>query len=1008
MVEPFGTNDELANPLNVGQHFFMGLTVVDVNCTSSWTPEGGQCVLRLVQDTNQYLQNVVIGSPQYFEIISVDNLPIFRFYGILIELSRVVSPAGGKMYTAVLQSPTVLLEACGLIFDKFAGVGGATEATGANVPTCLDFGSLNGNINTTKIYNLQNLYGVYENDSYGFPNEAAYGNSIVNNKGMRIDLFARALNELLNGNVNLTPQLGSNIIFGADGYFNNNAYAYNFDVYGFLNQIINFIPYDYRVSGTNLMEVINQICTDINFIFYIDLLKPPGAGSSIFGLGHLATTIPAQTHAGTVYGGQIVVITQNRNTSAATKFPLSAYVVGRERSDKLGGIGQVQDLPLDIGMVGDAHPDGPPFASSPFGGEFPVESITVDNVERYTDTSLKVKLNPSAVGARYIVGGFQSRINYVTSYGINQGKTPEIVGSTCTETIPPDIDLTPDVFCYWGDLNISSRVGYNVPNVPVITPILDDPFILDHQVILIDFYESFGDLTINNVIRHGVYSASVNELRTAMDSYDLWKRYMVISQPVKMKAIIEAFPRITVSDDFIRVNGTGELTAYGKAQDANKVSAWFAYNTDANNTNNSNPPDDHQQTIMFLNTIWEGVKKLAEEHYGKSFAVKCPAYTVKKDQDGESPLNSFTRSWDLAEDAYLDPINYANYEAPDAKFVKGGRLKAFANYYLEGSPYHSLDAEAFWYNDTSFPIVAVNYSNPDFAPVSTLSPPSFKNYSRNDVYIRASSATHRNLVAVPVDIDKEYILLPVGYFVTYNVASEFLSNAVDVMLDTYIPYNGEGCVPFVLAKTKGVFNVSETPKFYESQQLLDKAKEAERKAKTEIDKKSITTQTLLTAEYPKSFGIPQQSNRFVYGPWITDINLPYGTKIEYEQISDLVPESYIFPGTINIGGVTATIISGYEGMNEIGQLMANTVLNFDFLYTEEGSITIPGYPLITHIGEALIGGGPLVSDLSITISANTVSTTYNMSTFAPKFGRANKFVIDRLTQLAKRIENGRK
>ena len=1004
MVEPFGTNDELATPLNIGQHTFMGLTVVDVNCTSSWTPEGGQCVLKLVQDTNQYLENVVIGSPQYFEIISVDNLPIFRFYGILIELSRVVSPSSGKMYTAVLQSPTVLLQACGLILDKFTGYGGALEASGPNVPTCLDFGSLNYTVDPTNIYNLQNLYGVYENEANGFTG-AGYGNSIINNRGMRIDLFANALHELVNGNPDLTPALGSNIIFGADGYFNNNAYAYNFDINGFIAQIINYIPYNYRIVGTNLMDVIQSVCDDINFIFYIDLLKPSDKGSSFFNTGHVTTLVPTQTHAGTVYGGQIVVITQNRNTSSSTKFPLSSYVVGRERSDKLGGIGQVQDLPLDIGMIGDAHTDGPPVASSPFGGEFPVESITVDNIERYSDTSLKVKLNPGAVGARYIVGGYQSRINYVSSYGINHNLTPEIYGSTCSVSAPADLDTKPDVYCYWGDLNISARLGATVPNVPVITPILDDPFIADSQLILIDFYDEIGDVTVEDVLRHGVYSASINELRTAMDSYDLWKKYLVQNQPVKMRAIIEYFPRITTGIDFpININGTPTMITL--AENASKLSAWFAYNTEASNTNSADTTTDQEQIIKFLNTIWAGIKGLAEEHYGKSFAVKCPAHTIKQDADGESPLNSFTRSWDLSDTAYLDPVNYNTYEAPSAKFVQGGRVQAYANYYLEGSPYHSLDAEAFWYNDISFPYTAISYSNPDFAPISSLAPPSFKNYSKDEMFVRSSSAIQRNIVAVAVDVNEEYIFLPIGYFSAYDISLPSLTGAVDTMLNTQIPYNGVGCIPFAYVKTKGVFNVSTTPKQFNTVVERDDALDALDEAKSRLDAQSITHQSLLTAEYPKSFGIPQQSNRYLYGPWITNINSPYGTKIEYEQVDDLVPENYLFPGTVNIGGVSATLLSGYEGMNQIGNLMANTVENFDFLYTEEGSVTIPGYPVITHIGEALIAGGPLVSDLSITVSANTVSTTYNMSTFAPKFGRANKFVIDRLSQLAKRIQNG--
>lgn len=1004
-IQPFGTNDNLANPLDVGVQTFLGLTVVDINCNSTWGEEGGSCTIKLVQDSGQYLENVVVGSPQYFEMVDNNNVQIFRFYGILTELARIVD-ASSKSYTATLQSASLLLNACALITDTFAGYGGAIEAAGANVQYCLDFGSNNSVVNTANVYNILNIFGVYENDSYGLAG-AGFGRSIVNTDGIRIDFFAYAVDQLLNGNTDITPRLGSNIIYGADGYVDNSAYAYNFDINGFLAQIVDAIPSSYRVKAATLLDFVNEVCDLANFKYYVDILKPVGAGNPAFASGHVSTVTPTLTHSGTVYGGQIVIITQNRNTSAPTKFPLSAYIVGREASDKLGGIGQVEDLPLDIGMTGDAHPDGPPVASDPFGGSFPVEAITTDELDRFVDTNLKVRLNTDAVGARYIVGGFQSRINYVSSYGINLNVAPEIYGGTCSISAAGDLDILPDVYSYWGNIDVASRFGETYKNVPVITPIIDDPIAWDREIILVDFYDTFGDLSITGLLHHGVYVCSVNEIRNSLIDHNFWKRYIIDVQPVKWRAILNAYPRVASSYSSL-YNAVGELTFRGAALKAKKFSAWSNLETGSNNTQSYTDfvalESSFDQMNAFLNIIWEKISTIGGEHYGKSFAVKSPAFAIKSDQEDESLLNAFTQSWDLSDDAYLDPINYSTFEAPDGIFIKEGRVSSYANYYKVQNPHHDIaDSSPIWYsNDTAIPFVnpdSAIYAIPSYALRST---PSFQNYSKDEVVVQPE------YISVPTSIDKKYLLIPSTYFTVYNPNTGSIESAIDILIGMIIPYNGIGCIPFAFVKTKGVFGVSlPLNPVYDTKEERIKDQINKNKESQQLDAKAPTPIVAKMAMYPKSFGIPQQSNRYVYGPWITDISVPYGTKIEYERISDLVPEAYILPSTVTIGGTTYTITSGYEGMNTIGQLKANTVAGFDFLFTEEASITIADYPSITYLGQALITGGPLVSDMSINITSAGVTTTYNMTTFAPKFGRANNFVINKLTKLAKRINDGR-
>ena len=1021
MIEPFGTDTGEANPFALQTPIFLGLTVVDFSCNSSWDSQGGQCNIRLIQDEGQYLENALVGSPQYFELISVDNAPVFRFYGILMDMSREVNTSS-KTYTVTLQSPTLLLEAPSLILDTFAGFGGALEASGPNVPTCLDFGSKNSTINITKVYNILNLFGAFENDTNGLPG-AGFGRSVVNQQGMRVDAFAYALDEILNGNPYITPSLGSNIIYGADSYTNSNAYAYNFDIYGFLDQVASFLPNDYRVQATTIMDFVTEVCQQSNHIFYVDLLKPEAAGSIFFSEGHTSTRVPLLTHANTIYGGQIVVITQNRNNSATTKFPLSAYVVGREASDKLGGLGQIDDLPLDIGMTGTAHPDGPPVASSPYGGSVPVENILPDELERFIQTSLKVRLNSGAISAKYVVGGYQSRINYVNSYGINRNKAPEIYGSTCYSNPPADSDTSPDVYWYWGDINVSLRTGAQVQAVPVITPILDDVTKGYQDLIAVDIFEFVGDLTIDNLVRGGIYLASVLEMENAVQSYEDWLQYLCKYKIDKVIAIKNSFPLTTIVRTPIFRGASPEL--YLDSLKNNGVTAYSNTQTKSDNTKPfvimADFETNFQQVNSFANMLWERIKTISEIHYGKTFAVKGPAFTIKQDNNDESPLGSYIKSWDISQDGYLDPLSYPVYEAPDGNFVKGGRVSAYANYYSVTPPMHDTEtAEPMsLYTTAAERVVQRTYSDPDYAEFRPDIPISFKNFSNDEKVVRLTN-NNRNLIAVPLEVSENYILIPTTYFTFYNPLVTYVSpNAsVDYLRALIVPMNGLGCTPFVKCSTKGVFSVFPD---YEVEEAAE-AKKAEetgdstgftlglnekKQSVKALNSKDKEIKTIKIAVTPKSFGIPQQSNRYVYGPWATESTTPYGSKVEYVREDSLVPENYILPSDVSFGGVPVTITSGYDGMNTVGRLMANTVENFDFLFTEEGSLSMAGYPKVTNLGQALVEGGPLVSDISVNISATEVVTSYNMTTFAPKFGRAGKYLIDKLTRLSRRIENGK-
>lgn len=1054
-IQPFGDNFGQADP-NVGVHTFLGLTVVDFSCTASPGGQGPECTINLIQDPelDQYLEEVVVGSPQYFEIVDLDNNPIFRFYGILSGVTRSVS-SNSKIYTAKLEAPTKLLDAVSVITDVYAGYGGAIEAVHPNRAACLDFGHYNSLIDTTKVFNILNAFGVYENDAYGLSG-AGFGKSVVNDEGMRIDFYKYAIHELVNGNTAITPVLGSNIIFGADTYDSSTskAYHYNFDINGFLDPIASYIPNDYRIKGGTLFDFVNDICNLINHDFIIDLLKPSSEGSQYFnGSNHVSQQVPTATHANTIYGGQIRILTQNRNVFSSVKFPLAQTIIAREASDKAGADGQTNDLPLDMGITGSLHPDGPPVASAPFGGEFPSEEINGEQSgEVYSSTNLEVSLNNGTL-AKYLVGGYQSRINLISRTQAVV-PNPEISGSTCVGTIPVTLNNGSNIMCYWGSIKKRDAAGKVARDIPVITPYLDQNQAMQFlDIIAIDLSDVLGNITIgasndeshNGAIYEGVYLASVFELRAAMSSFEAWQSFVSMFKNGKVQAVVDYVnePFNNRFNPIYRSNGA--LTEYGRKLLNGTFSSVYAYATSSNNAKKDPSCEIEQNAEGFfrvhrkvtisniMQNIHKKVAEIGQNHYGQSFVVKMPAYALKVDADDEAPLNSYIRSWDIADDAYLDPINYASYEAPQSDlFVNNARIKAYANYD------HGFTSYTF--NDVTGGTTIISNTNIPLSPLGGQKHYfDFSKYTLDEVVVHSPDGL-KDIVSTQCEVNKEYMLIPSNYFTEYgpsacgewffSLSSDPKQNLIQTRkMFTNITnpaINGlyyllnqagvnDGSVgssnlePFALVKVKPVFmnsgaNQSDrSPSFSDLVGFLNAKCEASKNKKGKDNTAAPTQQNeslFPMMIMPNSFGIPQQSNRYVYGPWTTNINATYGAKIEYEQISDLVPENYILPANVNLGGSTVTVTSGYSGMNDVGQLIANTVQNFDFLYREGGSVTIPGLPKVQYIGDTLIANGPIVSSVNVNLNSNSIETSYQMSTFAPKFNAANEYILERLKKIS--------
>jgi hypothetical protein len=1006
-----GTDTAVADP-DIGTQTFMGATVVDFSCNSSWDSQGATCTINLIEDTGQRIdKTAVVGQPRYFEIVDSAGDLVFCFYGILKDISRSVGADGNRKYSATLQSPTLLLQASSIITDHYAGYGDATEAVAPNNVASLEFGHINSSITPANVYNLLNPFGVFENDDYGLSTPLGFGASQINAEGMRIDRFVAAIDALINGSNGANPTLGRPILYGADKWGGAvGTYYYTFNIYGFVNSISSFIPFDYRVKSTTLMDFVSELCDEINFVYMVDLKKPSGKGTvGIPGPFGVATD-NASEGTGT-FGGEIFIITQNRNVYGATKFPLSYQVVRREVSDKQTGGALTSfstgfdvgfggnDLPLDFAWNDptSVHPGGPPNASSPFGGSAPFEDITQDNIERYTQTNLQVSLNEGAVGGKVVVGGLQSRIGFVP-YSNN-------------------------VYQYWGDIKRLDNFGSNAAasdtaqrGIPVVTKVLDGNDIRD--IILIDVQDLFGNSSITNALFSGVYACSMLEMRYAMTDFNNWMFFMTTIKPAKLSGFNNSFSE-TLNEVKDRLyNSDGTLTYSGQAYTLNALTALASFNTSSQNAaqtaiNCSDPISAvaNMSYQQFLQKLHAKVKAIGDENYGKNWLVKQPAFTTKVDENDETVIADFVRSWELSDDAYLEPSNFSSYEAPQSPFfVSNGRLKSYVNY------------DAKFTNSTVYGGATVNYD--------------FREYANSNLAQTKIGSDY--IFSFLLNIEKNYIFLPTSYFTNYDeslfsavVGGGVITNMANAIkadttrLNSVMTYMlgasskvvdaGIGMLPYVLCKTNRVFlPLNAASSAGDSNRTIDSLLATAQMscANNQAREKGISgSQQFKPKPFPivvspRSFGIPQQSNRFVYGPWITNsIKLDYATKVEYEQDDNLVPENYIIPSTVTIGGTTYTLTSGLSGLNTVGQAKANTIDNFDYLFTEQGSVTQPGLPKVTNLAVSLLSNGPLVSDVSVNVSATDISTNYSMKTFAPKLGRTNKRVIDQLGKLGKRINS---
>jgi hypothetical protein len=1045
------------------------------------------------------------------------------------------------------------------------------------------FGTNNRAINWGNVYNLQNVFGIFENESYGLTNYARFGGSrsagnATKDEGLRLDMIAFALDELINRNADSSPlpakrYFGGNIISGtttynfydvSQGNVASNPYFFGFDVYSFTTYMINKLGADYIYTGnlsSNLLEFVSTLCSDagVDFIVELNRIQTSDAGAPNYWDG--TDTVSNYDSPGSLYNGGTfhleksftnsvpggiisIKILDRRSLSISdpanirTPFSKIAYqILGYEVPDygdkglgyinpgdpnpfssafEWGAFGNTYLDPLDDDYVLKGT-DG----SSPYGGKFPVVTKADQNVlantagldindvrQNASQTTVKIQDNQQTT-AKFIVGGKQSRIVHVPQEYIYQ---------------------------YWGEISVDpvedcTNDGTVVQKrpIPVITPFLEPDDIVDF--IMIDMKDVFdntdtGQTVLGNIHTSGIYMASVVEIRAAMTGRTNWLEYAKRIKPCMISALYQ-YAGVNIAQTV----GLMASASYFATRNAANEDWQIDINTptkkasdDSANTgeDRSSPPGkepskktesgnselEQSSTKLFYDMtskIHEKIKRIGDNHYGKSWAVWTPQPTSKV-TDSLSNYGQYQFSWTPTQDAYLEPGSFDAFNAPKhTKFMNGARLSSYANYYST-VPTNIIDRNKDIQGNTDSSgdeaddvVITITGDHKfDFSKVE--SDNILDTYSCDGVRTSVKIQSQENLIFVPFDYFVDYdrgrkpyaefssdtpsvynlsynthfcrvrypgIIIESGYDIYADTAKsgiDIISNSqlpssidyekttsftlkVDIagilcdrntptsfrpgfdnnktiindFVNFIVPDHGINCITFTKITTPFVELPPLNPDTkYEKARVFSLAIISDALLNSvsggnnnvNINEYAGPSNINLAAKQyhppcvqPLEVGLAQQSTRHHYGPWFTQHNFIYGGKVEYIEDESLVPENFIFPvyGTLSSSDSNAPsfsgVLSGFYGMNLAGQAIANSIDGYGQFAAEDGSLTIPGAPLVKRIGDALLGG-PYITSINVSVGVQGITTQYTFNSVTSRSGKTNADIVNKIRRVS--------
>jgi hypothetical protein len=296
-----------------------------------------------------------------------------------------------------------------------------------------------------------------------------------------------------------------------------------------------------------------------------------------------------------------------------------------------------------------------------------------------------------------------------------------------------------------------------------------------------------------------------------------------------------------------------------------------------------------------------------------------------------------------------------------------------------------------------------------------------------------------------VIFDKHDVLCDVAKS-THSGSFDKSWETIDKFLDLRFPDNAQDCFHFVKFKTERVFNPLTTAKGHgitDGKIVVDiYRKKIEpipvpvsspsraillsrqlKQGKSPLDIDPLKDSAFPVCIPPLSIGVPQVSNRYYYGPWVTDNKFMFAGGTEFLHDTSLVPENFVAPvyGELIYEDVAFTgfnyfdDFSGTVGLNNAGKAYANSIDGFKLFANENGTVTLPGAPLIKNIGDALFrsshfsvqdaADATYILSLSVQATPQGITTTYNFGSNQPRLDSIPKQYADKIQKTSEQAKN---
>lgn len=367
---------------------------------------------------------------------------------------------------------------------------------------------------------------------------------------------------------------------------------------------------------------------------------------------------------------------------------------------------------------------------------------------------------------------------------------------------------------------------------------------------------------------------------------------------------------------------------------------------------------DHPAAFLRANLqeVYEYIRQFAEKHLGRTYMVRTPDIGVRRDTETGDLQYSVKPSdggyfeesvWDTAIDNNLMPSDVGKLTTDDGRISSYVR---FTNRLIQYNGRYFGMLNPYKIGEDSL-VVNVNDLNPSnpyddyfYVKVNVHPTPVFLN--------NATLESPRFVVELPKPMN---IRLPINWVPIQTLMYKILVNEYQMW-----------------AKANGFVDSFPTP--------------------TEL--RAIWKKSNLLLGYPGNDGfvnskvegpcimpdlavIAFESQTERYGPWFVE---GLNGNTEFTEEDSLVPWNF----------------GSYAAMNTVANSMLIQAAA-NRTEVETGSIEFPGAPTFL-LGDAMVENGPVISNISVNMTAQGVTTTYTLSTWTPQFG-----VIP--TTLQKKISN---